>query len=165
DIFLPDIDGWRVLDRLKNDEQTRHIPVSVISTDESRERAMKSGAWEFAAKPMQSAEEVDALLDRLTGYLQRTRRHLLAVSPDAAKRMWFAEQLGAADVEVTSVASYGEAAAVMRDDPVDCLVLDATLDSPPDALFGHQGNGTAAPSAPPIVLYGDRRDVGEFDHF
>ena len=65
DIFLPDIDGWRVLDRLKNDDLTRHIPVTVISTDEARERALKSGAFQFAAKPMQSKEVVDGLLDAL----------------------------------------------------------------------------------------------------
>ena len=34
DICLPDIDGWRVIDRLKNDMRTRHIPVCVISTEE-----------------------------------------------------------------------------------------------------------------------------------
>ena len=49
DIYLPDIDGWRVMARLKNDLATRHIPVCVISTDESRERALASGAWPFWA--------------------------------------------------------------------------------------------------------------------
>src|SRR5207245_11235916 len=34
DIHLPDIDGWRVMARLKNDLATRHIPICVISTDE-----------------------------------------------------------------------------------------------------------------------------------
>src|SRR5262249_13343922 len=47
DIFLPDIDGWRVLQRLKNDVGTRHVPVCVVSTDEARERALASGALAF----------------------------------------------------------------------------------------------------------------------
>ena len=41
DICLPDIDGWRVLDRLKNDITTRHIPVCVISTEEAHDRALE----------------------------------------------------------------------------------------------------------------------------
>src|SRR5690349_5290196 len=135
DIFLPDIDGWRVLDRLKNDDQTRHIPVSVISTDESRERALKSGAYQFAAKPMQSKQVLDALFDRLVAYLERSRRHLLAVSPDPDKRVWLVDYLAAGDVKVTSVATYDEAMAVMAHEPVDCLVFDGALEPPPDAMF------------------------------
>jgi CheY-like chemotaxis protein len=107
------------------------------------------------------------LLDRLSAYLQRARRHLLAVSNDPAKRDWFVDHLGAPDVKVTSVASYEDAAAVMRSEPVDCLVFEATLGAPPDAMFGLDGNGShdASAHAPPILLYGDRHEVGEFDHF
>ena len=60
DIFLPDIEGWRVLERLKNDPQTRHIPVAVISTDESRDRALSSGAFQFLTKPIHSKEKINA---------------------------------------------------------------------------------------------------------
>src|SRR5207244_6251243 len=52
DIYLPDIEGWRVLERLKYDVTTRHIPVCVISTDESRDRALGSGALAFVSKPI-----------------------------------------------------------------------------------------------------------------
>jgi signal transduction histidine kinase/DNA-binding response OmpR family regulator/HAMP domain-containing protein len=162
DIYLPDIDGWRVLDRLKNDEQTRHIPVTVISTDESRARALKAGAFQFAAKPMQSAEDVIALLDRLWSYLQRTRRHLLAVSADPGKRQWLAEYLAAEDVEVTAVASHDEAARVAATAPVDCVVLDAALDPPEGAPAQDQG---FAAEAMPVLLFGEGRDVHEFDHW
>ena len=44
DICLPDINGWRVLRRLKQDLDTRHIPVYVVSTEEERERAIGCGA-------------------------------------------------------------------------------------------------------------------------
>ena len=65
DLFLPDINGWRVLDRLKNDAATRHIPVAIISTDESREQALDAGAYSFVAKPIQSKEVLDSLLASL----------------------------------------------------------------------------------------------------
>src|SRR5439155_23235166 len=59
DISLPDIDGWRVLDRLKNDLETRHIPVYIISTEEeeaSRERGLKMGAISVLTKPVKTRE-------------------------------------------------------------------------------------------------------------
>ena len=63
DIYLPDIDGWRVLERLKNDVDTRHIPVCVISTEEARERGLKLGAMAFVAKPIQTKETLERTLD------------------------------------------------------------------------------------------------------
>ena len=74
DIHLPDIDGWRVLERLKNDLATRHIPVCVISTDESRERAFGAGRSPSSAKPIQNREMLDELLEHLSDYRRAGRR-------------------------------------------------------------------------------------------
>ena len=60
DISLPDMQGWRILDRLKTDVATRHIPICVVSTDDARERALQAGAIGFVAKPLQSIDEADA---------------------------------------------------------------------------------------------------------
>src|SRR5207244_12527731 len=59
DIYLPDIEGWRVLDRLKSDITTRHIPICVVSTDEARERSLNSGALAFVAKPIKTKDLID----------------------------------------------------------------------------------------------------------
>ena len=47
DIHLPDMDGWTVLDRLKHDSSTRHIPVHVLSIEEDRRRGLALGAFSF----------------------------------------------------------------------------------------------------------------------
>jgi len=108
DIFLPDIEGWRVLNRLKNDVHTRHVPVCVISTDEARTRALLAGAVAFVAKPIQSRDTVDALLEGLMEFIGgpndegaarerieaagaerasgRSSRRVLIVEPDEARR-------------------------------------------------------------------------------
>jgi CheY-like chemotaxis protein len=85
DIFLPDIDGWRVLSRLKNDLTTRSIPVHVISTEEARDRALDSGARRFIAKPIQSRKAVDEVLHEIHTYTTTERRKLLLVEPDPVR--------------------------------------------------------------------------------
>ncbi len=74
DIHLPDIEGWRVLERLKRDTVTRHIPVCVISTDDARDKALTSGALVFVAKPIPSRDVLDELFDRINAFVARPTR-------------------------------------------------------------------------------------------
>src|SRR5207248_15257 len=108
DIFLPDIDGWRVLERLKNDMATRHIPVCVISTDEARERALNSGALTFVAKPIKTRDTIDELLEQLHDYLTRPTKSLLVAEPDEKRRERILACVDGDDVEVTNVATGAE---------------------------------------------------------
>jgi HAMP domain-containing protein/signal transduction histidine kinase/CheY-like chemotaxis protein len=80
DILLPDIEGWRVLARLKNDLSTRHIPICVISTEESRDRALQSGALAFVEKPIRSLSMLDQVCDQLHRSVNRQERTLLIVA-------------------------------------------------------------------------------------
>src|SRR6185312_2290154 len=52
DINMPDMNGWKVLDRLKNDLKYRHIPVYVISGEEDREAGLRRGARNCLQKPL-----------------------------------------------------------------------------------------------------------------
>jgi CheY-like chemotaxis protein len=73
DIFLPDMEGWRILERLKGDLATRHIPICVVSTDDSRQRALNSGAIGFLTKPLQSVDVVDDALAQLYQFAEPQR--------------------------------------------------------------------------------------------
>ena len=84
DICLPDIDGWRVIERLKNDIHTRHIPVCVISTEEARERSLRSGARGFILKPVQTKDDLEQGVARLKEFAVKPTRGLLLVSGDSA---------------------------------------------------------------------------------
>ncbi len=157
DIFLPDIDGWRVLDRLKHDTQTRHIPVSVISTDESRERALNAGAFAFLAKPIQSKEMIDALLGGLMAFVQRPEKNLLVVTPDETRRRQLIEYLAADDVHAIGAPDHDVAAAMVAGGQVDCLVLDSMLlQADPPML---EKEIEPAVDSLPIVVYGDTGDT------
>jgi CheY-like chemotaxis protein len=86
DIHLPDMSGWRILDRLKGDLVTRHIPICVVSTDDARDRALRSGALGFLAKPLQSADEADAVIAQLHAYAERRTKRLAVVMPPSSRR-------------------------------------------------------------------------------
>ncbi|HKZ74828.1 MAG TPA: response regulator, partial [Steroidobacteraceae bacterium] len=125
DIFLPDMDGWRVMSRLKHDLATRHVPICVISTDESRERALGAGAFAFVAKPIQSKEVLEEALDDIQGFVGREARHLLLLMPQSEERDALIDELAGDDVRVFPVESADTALKVLREQPVDCMVIDA----------------------------------------
>src|SRR5207237_10736608 len=85
DICLPDIDGWRVLERLKSDTSTRHIPVYVISTEEAAERGVRLGAKGILAKPIQNRQMLEQTLDQIKLFVSRSVKDLLVVTPDPPK--------------------------------------------------------------------------------
>jgi len=162
DIFLPDIDGWRVLDRLKHDTRTRHIPVAVISTDEARERALSAGAFSVFAKPIQGKETLDTLLDGLNAFVQRSEKSVLVVTADEVRGKWLVEYLGADDVHVTVAPGYDAAVAILGAKRVDCVVVDASLPAPIADAVSMSAGGDFRLDSLPIVLYGDTILPGQF---
>ncbi|MED5618924.1 HAMP domain-containing protein [Ideonella sp. BN130291] len=152
DIYLPDMQGWRILDRLKTDLETRHIPVCVVSTDDSRDRALQAGAVGFLAKPLQSKDLVVDALARLHQYVDRPVRKLLVAMPDGPARR---ELLGSLenDVEAWVVNSGDEARKALPG--ADCLVVDGTISGvgPEDVLDAIEQRGGAQQL--PVVLYND----------
>ncbi|HEX4591590.1 MAG TPA: response regulator, partial [Gemmataceae bacterium] len=162
DIYLPDIAGWRVLERLKNDIATRHVPVCVVSTDESRDRALASGALAFLAKPIQSRDVLDGLLDHVADFVGRETRNLLVVEPDAARREQILACVDGEDVKVTAVADASAARDLLRERRADCVVAGAGVPDLASALLAacnsNGGGGRPAEAAVgrlPVIVYGD----------
>ena len=124
DIYLPDLDGWRVLDRIKNDLTSRHIPVCVISTDDSRERALASGALAFLSKPVHSKDILDAFLARLNDYITRQFKSVLVVEPKEDSRERTVQYLKAEDIQITSVPDGASALQMLRERLIDCIIVN-----------------------------------------
>ncbi|MDB5872172.1 MAG: putative histidine kinase, atypical hybrid, partial [Ramlibacter sp.] len=124
DMYLPDMDGWRVLDRLKQDMGARHLPVCVISTDDSKERAFRSGAMAFVEKPIQSKEVLDAMLDKLHAYLARPQKSLLVALKDATARREFLAQIEDEQISATVVKSADKLHEALEENRFDGVVLE-----------------------------------------
>ncbi|HEX8552342.1 MAG TPA: HAMP domain-containing protein [Abditibacteriaceae bacterium] len=125
DLQLPVIDGWGVLDQLKRDPATRHIPVQVVSVLDRDRRAML-GAISYLEKPV-SREAIEGALAHMKSFVERDVRELLIVEDDDVQRQSLNELLAGMDVNVTGVASGEEALAKLKEAPFDCVVLDLGL--------------------------------------
>jgi len=126
DIKLPDRDGWTVLDRLKHDPNTSHIPVHIISGEEQRQRALHLGAITHLQKPV-SREDLASAFDHITAFAERRVRRLLVVEDDDTQRMSIVELIGNGDVTTTAVATGGEALDALQAEAFDCMVVDLKL--------------------------------------
>ncbi|HMI83456.1 MAG TPA: HAMP domain-containing protein, partial [Polyangiaceae bacterium] len=126
DLCLPDYDGWTVLDRLKHDPSSRHIPVHVISVEEEGRRAARLGAIAYLQKPA-TKESLQEALGRLRSFVDQPMRKLLIVEDDDAQRRSIIELIGNSDVKTTAVSSGREAIEAIRAETFDCMVLDLRL--------------------------------------
>ncbi len=153
DISLPDIDGWRVLKRLKNDLAIRHIPVSVVSTVDRPERGLRIGAQAVLPKPIQTTEQLERFLVGIRRFIERTERTILIVEPDARRRKDASNLLGGPDVRVIAVESGGDALEAIHQRDIDCVVVSPILPDMTAAALSEQLAARPDHESCPIVLY------------
>ncbi len=108
DVFLPDMLGWTVLNHLKQDPATRHIPVQMLTLDEDRHHGLARGAFAFVTKPT-TPEGLEAALARIKEYAAPRRKRLLVVEDNPAEQLSIKELLGYDDIDVTVVSTGEEA--------------------------------------------------------
>jgi signal transduction histidine kinase/CheY-like chemotaxis protein len=126
DLRLPDADGWTILDRLKHDPATRHIPVHIISVDESWQRGLRLGARDFLVKPA-TRESLSEALGGLHKFVDRPMKRLLVVEDDEAQCQSIRELIGGGDVETVTVGTGAAALEALQREAYDCMVLDLGL--------------------------------------
>ncbi|TBH00115.1 response regulator, partial [Rhizobium leguminosarum] len=162
DIFLPDMLGWTVLSQLKQNPQTRHIPVQIISLDEDRQHGLTRGAFAFMSKPT-TPEGLGKALSRLKAYAQPRRKHLLLVEDNEAERLSVTALLGHDDIDITSVGSGSEALAALRQNSADCVVLDLSLPDMSGFDVLEQMRDDAEIGEVPVVVFTGRELSAEED--
>ncbi len=125
DLKLSGMDGWALLDHLKRDPDTRHIPVQVISVMD-RERGLTLGAISYLEKPV-SPEALEGAFAHIKNFIDRDVKELLVVEDNEVQRAHIVELVGNGDVVTTAVGTGEEALAALKNKDFDCMVLDLTL--------------------------------------
>ncbi|HEX6272672.1 MAG TPA: HAMP domain-containing protein, partial [Polyangiaceae bacterium] len=126
DVFLPDMLGWTVLNNLKLDYATRHIPVQMLSIEEERQHGLAHGAFAYLVKPATTGE-LEGALDKLRAYLVPHTKRLLVVEDNDVERESIVALLKHDDVEIEDAATGAEALEKLRTRRFDCCVVDLRL--------------------------------------
>jgi len=126
DVFLPDMLGWTVLNNLKLDPATRHIPVQMLSVEEERQHGLAHGAFSYLVKPA-TTEDLEHAFDRIKSYVEPHKKHLLVVEDNDIERQSIVELLHHDDIEIAAVGTGSEALEYLAGGHIDCCVVDLRL--------------------------------------
>src|SRR6516225_4514785 len=154
--------GWTVLNHLKQDPATRHIPVQMLTLDEDRHHGLARGAFAFVTKPT-TREGLESALLRIKEYAAPRRKRLLVVEDNAAEQLSIKELLGYDDIDVSVVATGEEALQRVEVEPFDCMVLDLRLPDMSGFEVLERLRDTQTSNDLPVVVFTGRELSSEED--
>ena len=151
DIHLPGMNGWKVLDSLKNSPSTRHIPVHIMSGDEETILASSKGAIGYLTKPIKKGG-LDKAFSKIESFINKKTGSLLLVEDNDNLRKSIKILVGDEGVQITDAPSGKEALRLLAENNYDCMILDLGLTDMTGFELIDKLNNTHV-NRPPIIVY------------
>lgn len=155
DVGLPDQSGLSVLDRLKRDVRTRHIPIHIVSAEDYSERALSLGAIGYALKPVQR-DQLVGVVKSLEARITQNVRRVLIVEDNEVQRDAVARLIGSPEVETIGVGTAADCLAELKNKTFDCMVLDLSLPDASGFSLLETISQDSEHSFPPVIVYTGR---------
>ncbi len=152
--------GWTVLNNLKLDPTTRHIPVQIISIEEERQHGLSHGAFSYTIKPA-TTEGLEQCFDRIKSFVAPRTKRLLVIEDDKIERESVVELLSHDDIEIETVETGSEAYQKLMDNQFDCCVLDLRLPDMSGYTLLEKMQGEPTLREVPVVVFTGKELDGE----
>lgn len=123
DIQLPVKDGWEVMEELKADPATRHIPVHIMSSYEVKRESLVKGAVDFINKPV-AFDQMQQIFDKLEQVLSRKHKKVLIVEENTRHAKALSYFLETYNVAAEISGDVQQSISALQNDNVDCVILD-----------------------------------------
>jgi signal transduction histidine kinase/DNA-binding response OmpR family regulator len=123
DIQLPVKDGWEVMEELKSNSATRHIPVHIMSSHEAKKESLKKGAVDFISKPL-AFEQMQEVFQKIEHVLSKEHKKVLIVEENPQHAKALAYFLETFNVNAQISATVTESVQALQDEQVNCVILD-----------------------------------------
>ncbi|MEM6814702.1 MAG: HAMP domain-containing protein [Bacteroidota bacterium] len=126
DLMLPDMDGLKVLDNLKFNLHTRHLPVHVISAKQEDVRSLKKGAIGFLTKPA-TQSDLNSVIKKLENIHKASMKEILLVEDDNTSQRAIVQLLKNKEITITTTDAGEDAVEKISSNRYDCVILDLRL--------------------------------------
>lgn len=123
DVQLPVKSGWEVMEDLKNDPLTRHIPVHMMSSHHVKKESLMKGAVDFINKPI-AFEQIQEVFRKIENVVNKENKKVLIVEENpkhASALSYFLEQFKI-NAEISNNVEDGISA--LNKEDIDCVILD-----------------------------------------
>ncbi len=155
DVRLPDGSGLSVLQFLKDDPRTRHIPVHIVAGEDFSEIALHMGAIGFAVKPT-TRDELKEIFQRLEDKGAKKVKRVLVVEDDARQRDSVVHLIKEDDIDIAAVATGAEALELLKGTVYDCMIIDLKLPDMDGSDLLERMTTEDICSFPPVIVYTGR---------
>jgi CheY-like chemotaxis protein/methyl-accepting chemotaxis protein/putative methionine-R-sulfoxide reductase with GAF domain len=152
DVKLPGMDGWQVFDRLKNNPETRHIPVHFMTAVDNTMEVMKKGAIGFLSKPI-STESLDAAFKKIEGMISKPVKKLLLAESSEIQRKIIVDLIGTGDVATMAISSGEETLKQLANGDFDALIINPELKDMDGFELLEKISKDQANSQLPVIVY------------
>ncbi len=123
DIQLPVKSGWEVIEELKKNKLTRHIPVHIMSSFQVKRESLVSGAVDFIEKPL-AAEQMDTIFSRIEFYLKKASKKVLIIEDNSKHAQALSYFLGTNKILSVISDTIESGLSSLQKKEVDCVILD-----------------------------------------
>jgi CheY-like chemotaxis protein/signal transduction histidine kinase len=156
DISLPQVDGWTVMERLKDNPQTRHIPVHFMSASDHSHEAKKMGAIGYLLKPVNMAELGEAF-KKIEQFIANTVKHLLIVADEnSSQKQQVLELVASKEIQASQANNKTQALQQLQQTTFDCIILDMEVENDTGIQLLEQLHQEEHLSQIPVIIYAER---------
>jgi PAS domain S-box-containing protein len=154
DIGLPKMDGWHVMERLKDNPETRHIPVHFISASEVSLEAKKMGAIGYLLKPV-TMDDLGEAFEKIERFVANKLKNVLMLVDHEVRRRKIQNLVVDKEVKLTVAKKRFDASESMHTAAFDCIIIDIDVEQGSGIQFLTQLEGDNI-SQVPVILYAER---------
>ncbi len=123
DVQLPIMSGWEVIDELKNNLQTRHIPVHMMSSHKLRQQSLMKGAINFLEKPV-AFEQMPEIFQRIENMISKDSKKVLILEDNAKHAKALSYFLESYNINSEIKNDIQDGVDALKNEDIDCVILD-----------------------------------------